>query len=310
MIYTVTLNPSIDYIVHAETIEMGAVNRMSADLKLPGGKGINVSRILNRLEVPAIATGFLGGFTGRFIDDWLEAEGVPTDFTPIEADTRINIKLKAEVETEINGLGPSISSLEIARLKQSLQSLNANDIVVLAGSVLPCLPQNFYQELIELIKAQDAEFVIDTTGENLLNALPHQPLLIKPNKEELGELYHTEITELSEVIHYGKKLLNDGPRFVLISMAGDGALLFTKQGVYQSNVLKRPLKNSVGAGDSMIAGFVGRWTQTNDPIEAFKWGVACGSATAFSDDLATAAFISELLPEVTITILEEDYNEN
>ena len=310
MIYTVTLNPSIDYIVHAETIEMGAVNRMSADLKLPGGKGINVSRILNRLEVPAIATGFLGGFTGRFIDDWLEAEGVPTDFTPIEAETRINIKLKAEVETEINGLGPSVSSLEIARLKQSLQSLNANDIVVLAGSVLPCLPQNFYQELIELIKAQDAEFVIDTTGENLLNALPHQPLLIKPNKEELGELYHTEITELSEVIHYGKKLLNDGPRFVLISMAGDGALLFTKQGVYQSNVLKRPLKNSVGAGDSMIAGFVGRWTQTNDPIEAFKWGVACGSATAFSDDLATAAFISELLPEVTITILEEDYNEN
>ena len=310
MIYTVTLNPLIDYIVHAETIEMGAVNRMSADLKLPGGKGINVSRILKRLEVPAIATGFLGGFTGRFIDDWLEAEGVPTDFTPIEADTRINIKLKAEVETEINGLGPSVSSLEIARLKQSLQSLNANDIVVLAGSVLPCLPQNFYQELIELIKAQDAEFVIDTTGENLLNALPHQPLLIKPNKEELGELYHTEITELSEVIHYGKKLLNDGPRFVLISMAGDGALLFTKQGVYQSNVLKRPLKNSVGAGDSMIAGFVGRWTQTNDPIEAFKWGVACGSATAFSDDLATAAFISELLPEVTITILEEDYNEN
>ncbi len=310
MIYTVTLNPSIDYIVHAETIEMGAVNRMSADLKLPGGKGINVSRILNRLEVPAIATGFLGGFTGRFIDDWLEAEGVPTDFTPIKSDTRINIKLKAEVETEINGLGPSVSSLEIARLKQSLQSLNANDIVVLAGSVLPCLPQNFYQELIELIKAQDAEFVIDTTGENLLNALPHQPLLIKPNKEELGELYHTEITELSEVIHYGKKLLNDGPRFVLISMAGDGALLFTKQGVYQSNVLKRPLKNSVGAGDSMIAGFVGRWTQTNDPIEAFKWGVACGSATAFSDDLATAAFISELLPEVTITILEEDYNEN
>lgn len=310
MIYTVTLNPSIDYIVHAETIEMGAVNRMSADLKLPGGKGINVSRILNRLEAPAIATGFLGGFTGRFIDDWLEAEGVPTDFTPIEADTRINIKLKAEVETEINGLGPSVSSLEIARLKQSLQSLNANDIVVLAGSVLPCLPQNFYQELIELIKAQDAEFVIDTTGENLLNALPHQPLLIKPNKEELGELYHTEITELSEVIHYGKKLLNDGPHFVLISMAGDGALMFTKQGVYQSNVLKRPLKNSVGAGDSMIAGFVGRWTQTNDPIEAFKWGVACGSATAFSDDLATAAFISELLPEVTITILEEDYNEN
>ncbi len=310
MIYTVTLNPSIDYIVHAETIDMGAVNRMSADLKLPGGKGINVSRILKRLEVPAIATGFLGGFTGRFIDDWLEAEGVPTDFTPIEADTRINIKLKAEVETEINGLGPSVSSLEIARLKQSLQSLNANDIVVLAGSVLPCLPQNFYQELIELVKAQEAEFVIDTTGENLLNALPHQPLLIKPNKEELGELYHTEITELSEVIHYGKKLLNDGPHFVLISMAGDGALLFTKQGVYQSNVLKRPLKNSVGAGDSMIAGFVGRWTQTNDPIEAFKWGVACGSATAFSDDLATAAFISELLPEVTITILEEDYNEN
>lgn len=309
MIYTVTLNPSIDYIVHAEKIDMGNVNRMSHDLKLPGGKGINVSRILERLAVPTKAVGFLGGFTGEFIHDWLEREHVPTDFTTIVEDTRINIKLKAGLETEINGLGPNVSSEEIQALKQSLMHLQPMDIVVLAGSVLPCLPEDFYQELIELIKEQQAEFVIDTTGENLLRALPYQPLLIKPNKDELGELYHTTLTEINEIIEYGKKLLKNGPKHVLISMASEGALLFTNQGVYQSNVLKRPLKNSVGAGDSMIAGFVGRWTQTNDPVEAFKWGVACGSATAFSDDLATEAFILELLPEVEITILEENDND-
>lgn len=306
MIYTVTLNPSIDYIVHVDKIDMGEVNRMSHDLKLPGGKGINVSRILERLEIPAQAVGFLGGFTGQFIHEWLQKEHVPMAFTKIALDTRINIKLKAGVETEINGLGPLVSTAEVQAFKQSLMVLKQGDIVVLAGSVLPCLPKGFYQELIELIKEQQADFVIDTTGENLLAALPYQPLLIKPNKDELGELYHTTLTELPEIIRYGKKLLKEGPKHVLISMAGDGALLFTAKGVYQSNVLKRPLKNSVGAGDSMIAGFVGRWTQTKDPLEAFKWGVACGSATAFSDDLATEDFILALLPEVEITILEEN----
>lgn len=304
MIYTVTLNPSIDYLVHVDHLELGELNRMHQDFKLPGGKGINVSRILQRLELTSHPLGFLGGFTGEFIQDWLKNEGITGDFTKIAGETRINIKLKSGTETEINGAGPVVSSQEIQAFKETLSHLTKEDIVVLSGSTLPCLPTGFYQELVNHIKAQGASFVIDTTGEDLLDALSDKPLLIKPNKEELGEIYHTTLKETSEIIHYGKKLLKDGAQNVIISMGGEGALLFTQQGVYQAAPLKRPLKNSVGAGDSMIAGFIGQWQQSKDPIEAFRWGVACGSATAFSDDLATRALIMELLPEVEITTLE------
>lgn len=307
MIYTMTLNPSIDYLVHVDDLKLGELNRMNQDFKLPGGKGINVSRILQRLEIPTHALGFLGGFTGNFIQDWLEKEQISGDFTKISADTRINIKLKSDLETEINGAGPDVSFEEILSLKNTLTHLTKEDIVVFSGSTLPCLPKGFYQELVQQVTEQEVSFVIDTTGEDLLNALSFKPLLIKPNKEELGEIYQTTLTKTSEIIHYGKKLLKDGAQNVIISMGGEGALLFTEQGVYQAAPLKRSLKNSVGAGDSMIAGFIGQWNQTKDPIEAFRWGVACGSATAFSDDLATRALITELLPEVEITALEGDF---
>ncbi|MHC5267917.1 1-phosphofructokinase [Enterococcus sp. LJL98] len=310
MIYTMTLNPSIDYIVHTDTIKLGELNRMQRDLKLPGGKGINVSRILQRLAIPNCPLGFLGGFTGSFIQEWLEKEQITGNFTKIAADTRINIKLKSGEETEINGAGPEVSSAEVDALKSSLSHLTKEDIVVLSGSTLPCLPTGFYQELIRLIKEQGANFVIDTTGQDLLDALPSQPLLVKPNKEELAEIYQTDFTSLTDLITHGKKLLKDGAQHVILSMGGEGALLFTKQGVYQAAALKRPLKNSVGAGDSMIAGFIGQWNKNKNAIEAFKWGVACGSATAFSDDLATQSFIQELLPEVKITTLEGKNNEN
>ncbi|GCF94497.1 tagatose-6-phosphate kinase [Enterococcus florum] len=304
MIYTVTLNPSIDYIVHVDQLAIGDINRMKSDLKLPGGKGINVSRILQRIGSASTALGFLGGFTGHFIEDWLKKETIFSDFTSVNDDTRINIKLKAAEETEINGQGPVISIDEMNALKEKLSTISAEDVVVLSGSKPASIPDGFYQELIEIIRSKNASFVIDTTGADLLNALPKNPLLVKPNNHELAELYNTSFQNVEDIFPYGKKLLDDGARFALVSMAGDGALLFTSDGIYQSNVLKHPVKNSVGAGDSMIAGFVGNFSKSNDPVEAFKWGVACGSATTFSDDLATKAFIDTLLPEVEITKID------
>ena len=276
MIYTVTLNPSIDYIVHVEALQLGELNRMKQDFKLPGGKGINVSRILQRIQIPSTALGFIGGFTGRFIEDWLINERITTDFTQVAAETRINIKLKSGEETEINGLGPTISKDESQQLKDKLSSLTKEDIVIFSGSKPNGLTADYYPELIAIVKEAGAEFVIDTTGPELFAALPDQPLLIKPNNHA------------------------DGAKNVIVSLGGDGAIFFTGNEIYRSNVLKRSLKNSVGAGDSMIAGFIGQYTATTNALEAFKWGVACGSATAFSDDLATSAFIQELLPEVVI----------
>ncbi|MBO0454942.1 1-phosphofructokinase [Candidatus Enterococcus murrayae] len=301
MIYTVTLNPSIDYIVQIDQLTIGDVNRMKGDLKLPGGKGINVSRILKRINTDSTALGFLGGFTGSFINNWLEREDIKTNFTSVEDDTRINIKLKASEETEINGQGPIVTANEMGTLKEALGHLATDDIVVLSGSKPASVPTGFYQELIEIIKAQGASFVIDTTGADLMDALEKGPLLVKPNNHELADLYQTTFNSIEDIYPFGQRLLDEGAQHALVSMAGDGALLFTQEGVYRSNVLKHQVKNSVGAGDSMIAGFVGSFTKTQDPVEAFKWGVACGSATTFSDDLATADFIQELLPEVKIT---------
>lgn len=301
MIYTVTLNPSIDYIVEVDDLKLGDLNRMKRDLKLPGGKGINVSRVLNQLGADSTAIGFLGGFTGRFIDDTLREESIKTDFVIIEDDTRINIKLKHGDETEINGLGPAIRQQEADALVQKLAGLQKNDIVVLSGSIPPSLGGDFYDRLISVCQQTGAEFVIDTTGEALMKALVHKPLLIKPNHHELAELFGVTIHTKEEIVTYGRKLLEAGAKNVLISMAGEGALFITADEVYHANVPAGTVKNSVGAGDSMIAGFVGTLALHGDPIEAFRAGVASGSATAFSDDLATREKIEQLRPQVTIS---------
>lgn len=300
MIYTVTLNPSIDFIVHVDHLAIGALNKMTQDFKLPGGKGINVSRILKRIDVDSTALGFVGGFTGTFISDWLTKEAIDHQFTSVTDDTRINIKLKSGEETEINGLGPAISESEIADLKAKFSQLKPDDIVILSGSKPAGLAADFYEDLIELVQNAGADFVIDTTGAELFAALPAHPLLIKPNNHELAELYQTSFSSIEDILPYGQKMLQDGAKNVIVSLGGDGALLFSGEKIYRTNVLKRPLKNSVGAGDSMIAGFIGHYAETRDVVEAFKWGVACGSATAFSDDLAQADFIHELLPEVEV----------
>ncbi|MEK4209129.1 MULTISPECIES: 1-phosphofructokinase [Paenibacillus] len=301
MIYTVTLNPSIDYIVEVEDLRLGDLNRMKRDLKLPGGKGINVSRVLKQLGVQNKAMGFLGGFTGRYIEDWLHEESISSDFVFVSDDTRINIKLKHGEETEINGVGPAILVPEADALLQKLAALNAEDVVILSGSVPPSLGADFYDKLISVCKQSGAEFVIDTTGAALQKALAYQPLLVKPNHHELAELFGVTIDTREEIITYGRKLLDAGAKHVLVSMAGEGALFITEQGVYHANAPKGKVKNSVGAGDSMIAGFVGTLSLTGDLLEAFRAGVASGSATAFSDDLADREFIEQLRPRIQIS---------
>ncbi|MUG85248.1 1-phosphofructokinase [Paenibacillus timonensis] len=304
-IYTVTLNPSIDYIVEVDGLQLGGLNRMTRDLKLPGGKGINVSRVLKRLGADTTAMGFLGGFTGDFIEEFLRDEAINADFVRIgDGDTRINIKLKHGEETEINGGGPAITGEEANALVEKLSLLRKGDLVILAGSLPPSLPGDFYEQLIRRCRMQGAEFVIDTTGEPLRRALAYQPLLAKPNHHELAELFGVVIETREQLITYGRRLLEEGAQHVLISMAGEGALFITGNEVYHANVPPGKVRNSVGAGDSMIAGFSGTLAMGGDLMEAFRVGVASGSATAFSDDLAERVLIDELRARVSIVKVE------
>ncbi|MCO4485850.1 1-phosphofructokinase [Streptococcus infantarius] len=300
MIYTVTLNPSIDFIVRLDHLELGSVNRMTSDDKFAGGKGINVSRILQRLDVDNTATGFIGGFTGRFVEDGLTAEGIKTNFVQVSEDTRINVKIKAGEETEINGAGPKISDEKFEELKAILAGLSSEDTVVFAGSAPSSLGNQVYNTLIPIAKKAGAEVVCDFEGQTLLDSLNYQPLLVKPNNHELADIFGVELHGLEDIEKYAREILAKGAKNVIISMAGDGALLVTPAAAYFAKPIKGTVKNSVGAGDSMVAGFTGEYVKSGDPIEALKWGVACGTATTFSDDLATAEFTKETYQKVEV----------
>ncbi|WP_288624588.1 1-phosphofructokinase [uncultured Streptococcus sp.] len=300
MIYTVTLNPSIDFIVRLDSLALGSVNRMTSDDKFAGGKGINVSRILKRLDIENTATGFIGGFTGRFVKDGLVDEGIATKFVEVSEDTRINVKVKAGEETEINGAGPHISTEKLEELEAILASLSSEDTVVFAGSAPSSLGNQVYNTLIPIAKKAGAEVVCDFEGQTLLDALNYQPLLVKPNNHELADIFGVELNGLADIEKYAREILAKGAKNVIISMAGDGALLVTPEAAYFAKPIKDTVKNSVGAGDSMVAGFTGEYVKSGDPIEALKWGVACGTATTFSDDLATAEFIKETYQKVEV----------
>ncbi|SDL78395.1 1-phosphofructokinase [Streptococcus equinus] len=300
MIYTVTLNPSIDFIVRLDNLVLDSVNRMSSDDKFAGGKGINVSRILQRLDIDNTATGFIGGFTGRFVADSLVAEGIKTDFVEVSEDTRINVKIKAGEETEINGAGPKISDEKLEELKLILAGLSSEDTVVFAGSAPSSLGNQVYNTLIPIAKKAGAEVVCDFEGQTLLDSLNYQPLLVKPNNHELADIFGVELNGLADIEKYAREILAKGAKNVIISMAGDGALLVTPEAAYFAKPIKGTVKNSVGAGDSMVAGFTGEYVKSGDPVEALKWGVACGTATTFSDDLATAEFIKETYQKVEV----------
>ena len=273
---------------------------MDSDDKFAGGKGINVSRVLKRLDIDNTATGFIGGFTGRFVEEGLVEEGITTNFVSVNEDTRINVKIKAGEETEINGAGPTITDEQLAGLETILASLTADDTVVFAGSAPANLGNKVYNTLIPLAKKAGAEVICDFEGQTLLDSLDHQPLLVKPNNHELAAIFGVELNGLADIEKYAREILAKGAKNVIISMAGDGALLVTPEAAYFAKPIKGTVKNSVGAGDSMVAGFTGEYVKSGDPVEALKWGVACGTATTFSDDLATADFIKETYKKVEV----------
>ncbi len=300
MIYTVTLNPSVDYIVQIERVNLGELNRSIHEDKFPGGKGINVSRVLKEMGVTSRALGFTGGFTGRYITEYLQNDKIETDFVQVSEDTRINIKLKTEKETEINASGPSITETNIIALKDKVKQLTNQDILILAGSIPSSMPETIYEELVKICAENGAEFVVDAEGELLMKVLAYHPFLIKPNHHELGEIFETEISTCEQAIHYGKLLVEKGAKNVIVSLAGEGAVFINKDTAFIAEVPKGLVKSSVGAGDSMVAGYVAKFRETNDVKAAFKYSVASGSATAFSIGLCQPEEVEKLLHQVKI----------
>ena len=300
MIYTITFNPALDYIVKMDEFNLGHVNRSNNEFVYAGGKGINVSIVLNNLEVKSKALGFIAGFTGDEIERRVREFGCHTEFIKLkEGMSRINVKIKADVESEINGGGPDISSEALEELYKKLDTLTAGDILVLAGSIPKTMPTDVYERIMERLQEKDVKFIVDTTGESLLKVLKYNPFLIKPNHHELGELFGVKLNNKEEVIEYAKKLKDMGAQNVIISMAGDGAILIDSNGgVTTSNVPKGVVKNSVGAGDSMVAGFIAGYLNSEKIEDGFKLGVATGSASAFSEGLATKDYVYELLEQV------------
>lgn len=299
MIYTITFNPAIDYVVHTGALEPGGVNRSTKEEIYFGGKGINVSFVLKELDLTSKALGFIAGFTGDAIEKGLAEKGIETDFVHLkEGFTRINVKIKSGEETELNGQGPHIDEAAIRELFQKLDSLQNGDTLVLAGSIPGTLPADIYEQILQYISHKEIKTVVDATGELLLRVLKYKPFLIKPNNYELGELFHTTLKDISEIETYARKLQEMGARNVLISMAGDGALLIDEHGKnHRCGVCKGTVKNSVGAGDSMVAGFIAG-SQNGDYEYALKLGTATGGATAFSDGLAQKQEIFELLKQL------------
>lgn len=299
MIYTVTFNPAIDYVVHTEQLRTGCVNRsVSEDIQF-GGKGINVSVVLSELGIKSKALGFIAGFTGKAVEKGIQNKGVETDFVYLEDGfTRINVKIKSDEETELNGQGPKISDNAISLLYEKLDSAKDGDTVVLAGSIPNTLPSDIYENIMARLSEKKIKIVVDATKELLLNALKYKPFLIKPNNHELGEMFGVSINGIDEVVAYAKKLREMGAVNVLVSMAGDGAVLVDESGeVHTCKACKGKVKNSVGAGDSMVAGFIAGY-ETGDYEYALKLGSATGGATAFSDSLATKEEIYKLLEQL------------
>lgn len=299
MIYTVTFNPAIDYIVHTGTMQVGQVNRSQGEELYFGGKGINVSFVLHELGLPSKALGFVAGFTGAAIETGIQEQGIATDFVHLDSGfSRINVKIKSGEETELNGQGPNISEAAVAELFEKLNQLQDGDILILAGSIPNTMPADSYEKILAHLSDKKIKVVVDATKDLLLKVLPYHPFLIKPNNHELGELFGVTLHSIEEIATYAKKLQEMGAQNVLISMAGDGALLIDETGKqHVCGVCKGTVKNSVGAGDSMVAGFVAG-SMHGDYEAALKLGTAAGGATAFSEGLAQRAEIERLLQQL------------
>lgn len=295
MIYTVTFSPALDYIVDLDKLEVGAINRTKKESMLPGGKGINVSIVLSNLGTKSVAMGFVGGFVGKYVKDEMASHNIDTDFVELEGNTRINVKIKGMVETAINGQGPKVSNEKIEELISKLTKLTDKDVLVISGAIPNTLPSNTYERILERIKGQNVQLIVDTTKDTLLKTLSYHPVLVKPNKEELEELFDTKINNDEELVKTAKRLIELGTKNVIVSLGGDGALLVEGNGNHKiTRSPKGKVVNTVGAGDSLVAGFIDEYVRSGDISKAFKRGIAAGSASAFSENLATLEKVNEL----------------
>ena len=303
VIYTVTFNPSLDYIVSVKDFRPGMTNRSSSELVLAGGKGINVSIVLGNLGIKSTALGFIAGFTGDEIVRRLHNGGINSEFIKInDGISRINIKLKSIDGTEINGQGPHIDSSHIEQLMNRLRRLESGDVLVLAGSIPAGISDNIYKDIMDMLKDKGVQIVVDATSRLLTNVLEYKPFFIKPNQHELGDIFNVTLNTQEEVIPYALKLKKMGAVNVCVSMGGKGAILVADDGnVYKAKAPDGILKNSVGAGDSLVAGFLSGWIEKKDYEYAFRKGVATGSASAFSERLATVGEVNMLIDKVVIT---------
>lgn len=302
MIYTVTFNPSLDYYVDIENLNIGTTNRSTNEHIKAGGKGINVSIMLNNLGIKSIPLGFIAGFTGAEIKSKVEGLGLKSDFIELKNGySRINIKIKGNNETEINASGPIIDPSSIMQLTQKLSSLENGDILVLSGNIPPSIPASTYADIIKNISSKDILTVVDATGDLLINTLGHKPFLIKPNLQEISDLFNVKLETYKDVIPYAKKLRDMGASNVLISMGSDGGVLATQDD--EILICKAPLGksiNSVGAGDATVAGFIAGWHQNKDIAHAFKMGISSGSASAFSLDFPPKSEVYSIYEKLEI----------
>ena len=300
LIYTVTFNPAIDYVIYLDKLSTGKINRATNQHIMFGGKGINISMVLNTLGINSVALGFVANFTGEAIEKEVAEKGVTTDFIKVNnGSSRINVKIKADSETEINGNGPHICEGDLLQLYQKLDKLQCGDYLVMAGSIPASVPDDIYEKIMLRLEDRRIKFVVDATKDLLKNVLKYKPFLIKPNNIELGEIFGVDITQKMQAIHYAKKLQNLGAKNVLVSMAGDGAVFVSEnKQIIEIGTVKGNVLNSVGAGDSMLAGFLAGYIKTGDYSYALKLGTACGGATAFSIGLAEKADIYNLLKQL------------
>lgn len=297
MIYTLTLNPSLDYTVVLESFNAGRVNRTSDECLYPGGKGINVSIVLKTLGVESVALGFLAGFTGDEIGRMVKEAGCSTDFIRLKnGRSRINVKIRMRKESEINARGPEITGEDLDALFCKLETLREGDFLILAGSIPAGLPTDIYERILKRIKGKKVKAVVDAEKDLLVKSLKYRPFLIKPNRDELGAIFGSKLRSFDEIVHYAKRLQKTGAENVLVSMAGDGAILVASDGkVLRALPPSGKVVDSVGSGDSMVAGFLAGYLRTGDMSEALRTGICAGSATAFSNWLAPGDKIAKLL---------------
>ncbi len=300
MIYTITFNPALDYISQVENFKIGKINRTKTEKILPGGKGLNVSTVLKNLGIESTALGFIAGFTGKELKRNIEEKGIKTDFIKVEKGiTRINVKISSNEETALNGNGPEITEEDINKLLEKIEKITKEDMVILAGNIPRCINNDIYEIICKTLERNNVTFVVDATKELLMNVLKYKPFLIKPNKEELEETFKEKIETKEEIIVHAKKLQLIGAQNVLISLGGEGAILVTtEEKEYYSKAPQGKVLNTVGAGDSMVAGFIAGYEQSGDFEQAFKMGIATGSASSFSMNLATAEEVANLLKEI------------